>query len=71
MYVVDLIGGPMDGLSYAFPSMPSVLYFPFVPEVVALLPGPAEEDYVPTFATPKAVYRRIINHLYWYQGTID
>lgn len=70
MYEVDLIGGPEDGHTYAWPmNPPNLIYFPYMPEVLALLPGPSQP--YPISETPKLVYRRIVNNLYWYQGMVE
>lgn len=71
MFEADLIGGPEDGKTYAFPGpLPPYIYFSFLPEPVALLSGPVD-NMLPIFETPKLVYRHILHNLYWYQGIIE
>ncbi len=64
------MGGPEDGNSYTMPDLPPYLYFPFIPEPLALLSGPSDMS-LPNFEAPKLVYKHVINGLYSYQGIVE
>jgi hypothetical protein len=67
VYVCNLIGGPLDGKSYAFPDDPPYLYFPFLEEAQDF--QTFEEVWEESLKTKKLIYKRELEgRFYLFQG---